>query len=357
VYEGVCPNLFIPENNMFLSNIHGEAQNRLFVRLYGFYKVGLASLLHSLSLRPYIANVLYNPRLDICIDEHILVSEVEFDDKMVKELQQHHGINSSDLYTTMRYLKTADQLNVFPLTQYQAVMLQVYTTYILHRVVFTLHNTTENKLLYIADRMSWNILKLTAKFGCISDRLFLAMYFYKTLRYTEALSVIEMTKVNLDQPCVMCSGGVYRERYTEAVGGQSWSTKLRHAVAWDIRLYNKIIYINELKLEQMTSLQNDWGVMLIPPLVVLHMLEFLCYRHIDTMRAQTALTDLQDLVLYEQGPHVPVWLRDISWQILGICHQISGDLQAALYSYQQSLNQRPLNRIQGATLMRIQGLG
>jgi hypothetical protein len=146
------------------------------------------------------------------------------------------------------------------------------------------------------------------------------------------------------------------ERYTEAVGGQSWSTKLTHAVTTDIRVDNKIIYINELVTEQMISLQNYIPALFIPPLVLLHMLEFLCYRHIDTMRAQTALTDLQVLVHHDQGRYVPGLSRDISWQILGICQQISGDLRAALYSYQQSLRQYPFHKIQSATLMRIQGL-
>jgi hypothetical protein len=201
------------------------------------------------------------------------------------------------------------------------------------------------------------MLKLTAKFGCISDRLYIAMYYYKTLRYTEALSVIEITKVNLAQPYVMyIPGTVDTERYTEAVGGQSWSTKLTHAVAWNIKLAFHI-YINELMTEQTISLQNNEPLLHIPPLVVLHMLEFLCYRHIDTMRAQTALTDLQVLVHHDQGRYVTVNTRDISWQILGICQQISGDLQAALYSYQQSLRQDPFHTIKSASLQRIQDLG
>jgi hypothetical protein len=363
VYEGVCPNFFIPDNNMFLSNIHGEAQSRLFVRLLGVYEVGLASLLHSPSLRSYIVNVLYNPRLSICTDEHTLVPEAEFDIKMFYEIYQNNLVSSSDFYLIMRYLNTIEQLTVSPLTQYQIVMLQVQTATLLHDTAFTLHtmysNTTENKLVYIADRMSCHMLKLTAKVGWISDRLYLAMYYYKTLRYTEALSVIEMTKVNLALPYVMyvLTRTVDTERYTEAVGGQSWSTKLTHAVAWDIKSYNKIIYINELMTEQMISLQNNIPSLNIPALVVIHMLEFLCYRHIDTRRAQTALTDLQVLVHHDQGQHVDVLFRDISWQILGICQQISGDLQAALYSYQQSLAQYPWHKIQSATLMRIHELG
>ncbi|XP_056016444.1 uncharacterized protein LOC130053352 [Ostrea edulis] len=361
VYEGVCPNFFIPENNMFLSNIHGEAQNRLFVRLFGFYEKGLASLLHSPSLRSYITNVLYNPRLSICTDEHTLISETEFDKEMFSEMFARNSIDSSDLYLNMKYLNTIEQLIFSPLTQCQVFMLQVFTTSFLQSAAFTLQNmysnTTENKLMYIADRMSCDMLKLTAKFGCISDRLYTAMYYYKTLRYTEALSVIEMTKVNLAQPYVMYDETVDTERYTEAVGGQSWSTKLRHAVAWSIKLHNRIIYINELMTEQMVSLQNHCPALLIPPLVVLHMLEFLCSRHIDTMRAQAALNDLQVLVHHDQGLYVSVIFRDISWQILGICQQISGNLQAALYSYQQSLRQYPWHKIRSATLMRIQELG
>ncbi|XP_056016734.1 uncharacterized protein LOC130053461, partial [Ostrea edulis] len=159
------------------------------------------------------------------------------------------------------------------------------------------------------------------------------------------------------EPYVMYQETVDTERYTEAVGGQSWSTKYRHAVAWDIKLDNIIIYINELMTEQSVSLQNGFPLLFIPTLVVLHMLEFLCYRHIDTMRAQTALNDLQNLLRHDQGVYVDVYSRDISWQILGICQQISGNLQAALYSYQQSLGQNPLHKIQSATLMRIHELG
>jgi hypothetical protein len=201
------------------------------------------------------------------------------------------------------------------------------------------------------------MLKLAAKFGCISDRLYIAMYYYKTLRYTEALSVIKMSKVNLAHPYVMYRGTTDTERYSEAVGGQTWSTKLMHAVAWVISLNNKVNVINELTMEQAVSSQNQHLALKIPPFVVLHILEFFCYRHNDTMKAKTALCDLQVLVHHDQGWYVDVDLRDISWQILGIYQQISGDLQAALYSYQQSLEQFPFHRIQSATLIRIHDLG
>ena len=115
-------------------------------------------------------------------------------------------------------------------------------------------------------------------------------------------------------------------------------------------IYN-ICFINELALEQ--QLQS---VLSIPPFILLHMLEFLCCRHVDPMRAQAALDDLQVLVHHDQWVLVNIYLRDISWEILGICQQMTGNHQAALYSYTQSLRQDPANKIDTVTRHRIQDL-
>ena len=182
------------------------------------------------------------------------------------------------------------------------------------------------------------------------------MYFYQTSRLREALSVIDMTKVKLSRPGPMHNEGVDPERYTEAVGGRSWSYKMRHAVAYNIKLNNYICYINELTPEQQSSSFNHEEYSIVPPYLLLHMLEFLCCRHAEPVRAQAALDDLQVLVHHDQGVFVHVELRDISWEILGICQQMTGNHQAALYSYRQSLRQYPFNKIDTATRHRIQNL-
>ncbi|XP_052690996.1 uncharacterized protein LOC128168887 [Crassostrea angulata] len=360
VYEGISPNFFIPENNMFLSKIHGQAQTSLFRRLYGLYEMGIALLLHSPSIRSSIIDVLCNPRLAVCTDEHTLISEVEFDVGLFVEIFTIGSQHPSDLQHCMKILHTIEQLIGSPLSQYQVVSLQKHTATTLQRTAFILHNmytnTGVNKQVYIADKLSRHMLKLAAKFGFVSDMLYIAMYYYKTLRYREALSVIEMTKVKLAQPYLMYVHQVDTERYTEAVGGQSWSTKIRQAVAGNIELVNEICYISELLPEQQSNRQNGLPALTIPPHVLLHMLEFLSSRHVDTMRAQAALDELQVLVHHDQGLYVDNDTRDISWEILGICQQITGNIQAALYSYQQSLRQRPFHKIQIATTERIQDL-
>ena len=145
------------------------------------------------------------------------------------------------------------------------------------------------------------------------------------------------------------------ERYIEAVGGQSWTNKMRQTVA-EIKLLNMICFISELTPEQQSGMQNYISFLLIPPFVLLHMLEFLCYRHVDTMRAQAALDDLQVLVHHDKDVFVNVHLRDISWEILGICQQMAGNHQAALYSYRKSLRQYPFHGLHTATIQRIQDL-
>nr|XP_022302108.1 uncharacterized protein LOC111110067 [Crassostrea virginica] len=356
VYEGVCPNFFIPENNLFLSKVHGSAQRKLFLELHGLYDKGLVCLLQSPSIKSYITNALYNPRLSFCTNKDRMISECDHDKELFMEIYRNTSYSPKNLDHCIKYLHTIELMIGEPLTQYQVLMLQRITANILQSTAFTLHNMYTNTGLNIADRMSCHMLKSAAKFGCISDMMYIAMFYCKTFRYREALYITEMIKVKLAQPGLMYMGKVDPERYTEAVGGQSWSTKMRQAVAYDIELNNFTCYINELTPEHQPIQQNKKVALDIPLFVLLHFVEFLCYRHIDTTLAQTALEELQALVHHDQGLFVCVLLRDISWQILGICQQMTGNLQAALYSYQQSLTQYPWNTIDNATQMRIQDL-
>lgn len=85
---------------------------------------------------------------------------------------------------------------------------------------------------------------------------------------------------------------------------------------------------------------------------MLHFLECLCYRHIDKTLSQAALDELQVLVHQGQGQHIFDIHKDISWEILGICQQMSGNNQAALYAYRQSLSHQT-HYIKNASKKRI----
>ena len=136
------------------------------------------------------------------------------------------------------------------------------------------------------------------------------------------------------------------------LGGQSWSSRMRKVVPYSIILQNWVPYIDELRTEQQFCFQHRVSLC-ISPFVVLLMLEFLCCRHVDPTRKQAALDDLQMLVHHDQ---IHLKLKDIHWEILGICQQICGNLPDALFPYQQSLREFPLHGMQCATIYRIQDL-
>ena len=313
---------------------------------------GIAFLLQSPSISSYIMDVLCNPRLSVCTDEQTLIPEAVLDGELFAEMDMKTSLPLNHINRCIEHLHMVEQLIRSPLTRYNILMLQKLTARILEKSAFMLcdmySNTSRgNKQMYIADKTSCFMLRLASKFGWISDFLYTAIHFNKTFRYREALSVIEMTKVKLAQ-------SVDPERYNEAVAGRSWSYKIRHTVAYVIKLDNAICYINKLEPEQQFSSLNHRNSLFIPLFMLLHMLEFLCCRHVDPMRAQSALDDLQVLVHHDRGMFVPVHLKDISWEILGICQQLTGNYQAALYSYTQSLRQKPWNKIDTATRHRIQ---
>lgn len=236
-------------------------------------------------------------------------------------------------------------------------MLQKRFTTILQGFGFRLQNTyynrVNNKEVYKRDKISLNVFKLLTKFGYVSDTLYIAMFYYKTLRYRDTLAVIEKTKVNFAQPHLAIRR-IHTERYNYAVRGLPWSTKIRLTLT--NRLGNVIFYIPELISEQMSSRDMNRCSLMISPFIMLHFLEFLSCRRNDSMRAQAALENLQVLVQNEHLGLVQQDIRDISWEILGIIQEMSGDIPAAKYSFQQSFRHNSVIEIQSATRKRIRDL-
>lgn len=124
VYEGICPNFLIPENNLFLSEVYGSAQKCLFLRLHELYKKGPACLLRSSSISSYITEVLYNPRLSICTNEGAMKPDIVYDIEVFFQpycFTPHNG-NPCD---HTRVLHTISPLIYSLLTQYQIYICKV----------------------------------------------------------------------------------------------------------------------------------------------------------------------------------------------------------------------------------------
>ena len=137
VYEGCCPNFFIPENNMFLNKVHGAIQHSLFGRLFVFYEKGEGMVFELPSI---ISNRIPTYRFD----ERTLLSEAMFDAKLFEEIYTHVDI-IKDLYRFDEQMNVIGQLLKTSLSQVQILMLSRNAISILQKAAFMLHNISTNK--------------------------------------------------------------------------------------------------------------------------------------------------------------------------------------------------------------------
>lgn len=144
-------------------------------------------------------------------------------------------------------------------SNYQITVLQKLSASVLQRIVFMSSSMYSSKCLNkFIDKFSCQMLRGAAKIGYVSDILYLAIYYYKSFRYREAVSIIKLAKVKLAKPYIMYSGKVdSKESYVKAVGGKSFSTKMSKAIAQDIALDNTVCFINDLILEQKSSKRTE----------------------------------------------------------------------------------------------------
>lgn len=309
VYEGVCPNFFIPENNMFLTKFHGSAQRKLFCRLNAIYEVGPTCILNWLSM-PDHSPSLYS------------YTRGKTNDLYIKELYNELAVFALPKYlnfqTCLGTLKSIAQLAHSNCDGISALVVQMTYVSMLQHVAFQLLSL--NNRAYNFDDISCVAIIQTATLGGVSDLIFSAMYYYRVKKYREALFILKMAKVWLKQPYMIHLGYLDKEYSSEiaACPGKSLLEVVIKSFVFSIKLENTIFYIDELLTEQEHSRKNPWSTIFIPPFVFLLMLEFLCYRHVDTQKAQNALNELFDLMHSNRDSYLTYVFRDISWQILGI---------------------------------------
>ncbi|XP_052683592.1 uncharacterized protein LOC128163941 [Crassostrea angulata] len=361
VHRCVFPNFFVPQNNMFaskLSTVKGaRACKSLLEQLNVYYEKGVTCLLQSPTVRTMIEPVICNSLVRIEPLLNHIQSAADTDYCIRREMFQK-SFSQQNIRINYLILRLITVLINQSFTEYETLTLQQCTADVLSLTAFINLSTSSssdstNKKVYRSDRLTCNLLKLAGKVGDVSCLLYLAMYFYRTCRYGEAHHVTALVKSRLAQPYIMYNI-VDRERYNECVAGWSLSKRMKKAFVYSVLLDNDVYYIQELALEQRAGEYNGIYELFISPYVVTDMLSGLSnYRLGNRSQCLQSLTDLQTLLLYDDGRYVALHLRDISWQILGICQHVVGDIHGALQSYQQSLRQEPFHKIHCATQYRI----
>ena len=183
------------------------------------------------------------------------------------------------------------------------------------------------------------------------------MLYYRTSQYEQSLRCLQRAQEKISKPYVIYFGQDNEEMhmYRRAMAGVSLTDRMRKCFICYIVLHKDFFYIDELVPEQEVVKADGFFEIVIPPFVVLHMLLVLTHHKLgDIVRLKQSLQDIHNLMLCDDGTHVPEDYRDISWQILGICQQTCGDYMGALNAFQCSLQQAPIQVIQKATMFRIQ---
>ena len=316
----------------------GQTQVALYDQLFDLYWKGISCLL----LSPTIGQYLYMPIIDRTLtfrtDEGSIIHSCRLDMCLFKELVLV-GITPKTFKEFNELFITIEQIQTYRLSSFQKVtvqnclceLLKNFSRFLSGQITEELSN---KKRAYICDK-SLQMMKLATMIGCASDILDLAMLCFKNCQYELSLRCLKKAQDKMSKPFVVYCGQVNEEMYRRAMAGVSLSDRMRKCLIYDIKLYDKYVYIDELVPEQEAK-KADGGILYIPPFVMLHML-FILNHHMleDTVRSHQSLQDLHTLLLYDDGTRVP--FRDISWQILGICQQTCGDYQGALNSFQCSL--------------------
>ncbi|XP_062615066.1 uncharacterized protein LOC134276801 isoform X1 [Saccostrea cucullata] len=339
---------------MFLNKIVGVARESLLEQLNQYYRIGVACLLHSPTLRDILMPALSRPSFVIpCTEEQSIDLECQscINVFMKYEVSALHRIDFTDWFF---YLKYVDTSVYFSLSPYHLLTLQHYKADFLILSAFMIFNNAthfKHKYMYYLDRNLCSMLKLSSRIGTISHSLYLALYYYRTGRYSKALYVTYLTKQRLSKPYILYHDHTEGHRFGNDISYLSLSREMNISWVEEIKLYCAVHYIEELAIEKNVKGVNDF--ILLSPFVLVEMLSVLSNYRLDN-RSQylESLTDLHTLLLYDDGRYVPLKLRDISWYILGICHQVVGDNKRALDSYHESLRQEQFNEIQNAVKFR-----
>ena len=357
VYKGECPNFFIPQNNMFRVKIVGHKQATLFEKLYALYNKGISCLLLSPTIAKYLIKSTPNRTLTPSTEECEIISDFHLDVCLFREINRllHLTVNSIDEYKCA--FISLKQFQKKRLTSYQEITVQLLLSKLYRNYCFMQipHKAISNKKRTYLNKKTLNLMKEALRIGCVSDNIYLALYYYKNCQYNELLSYLKLAQKRLRRPYVVHYRFRDTDEYARAMAGVSLSDRIKKCCCiCDIILYIEHVYINELVPELIVNKTDGNACLCIPPLVMLHMLFVLNHHKLgNSDMSQKSVQKFYNLMLHDDETYVPKNLRDISWQMLGICQQICGDYDGAFRSFQFSLQQFQFNFIMKASSIRI----
>ena len=186
--------------------------------------------------------------------------------------------------------------------------------------------------------------------------LYVALYHYRRGMYGDATVLLQEAKKQLQHPQLIYVWSRDVEKY-RAAGGEHkpFTQMMKEIVAWPVQLKTDVT-IPELALEHQAADNHSVDYLIVPPLVFANFMCFLSYQQMERVQeAGSMLQELSILIQHDDRYHISKRDKAISWQILGICQEMSGDHQGAYQSYCNVLQQEWC-QIRQASLIRIKNL-
>lgn len=146
------------------------------------------------------------------------------------------------------------------------------------------------------------------------------MYWYKIFRYEKVLVLLEKVKVKLICFYILYCLNVDNWWYLYVFSDQILFLKMREVVIWNIKFYNFIFYIQELRLEQVVSKEENLVIFNILFVVMVLFFQYFCSRYVDIEKIFDILREFQVLLESDYFVYVFLVLKDIFWELLGICY-------------------------------------
>ncbi|KAK3088219.1 hypothetical protein FSP39_016302 [Pinctada imbricata] len=363
---GYCPNFFIPENNMFQGKIYGESQMTLLNTLRDLYMDGYRCLLRCPSLNNDLSLLITQPQIayTLSCDESeyvplimikrrrllvILVFRFFIDVTKRERIMQILINMLSMMNTESAEIMCAVRLGINH-------VLQVYAQHLFLSKKYHHLNKSLNRIQYKKVKAAQMILWKVNTFFCM-NYFILIQLMYMSGNYHKTVGKIHYTRHKLQSQPYTYAWTLEDDIIMPALQqGMSYDTVVQSLIVGDIEM-NKETSIEELQLECLAHKQTVGGdAFFIPPLVFLDFLLILSYTRINEYhRRYDILDELHTLLYHDDGHHIKMTQKAISWEILGICQQLCGDRHGAYTSYVHALDD-DFNYFKQATVERINSL-
>ena len=190
VYKGECPNFFIPQNNMFMVKVVGHKQAALLEKLYALYNEGIICLLSSPTIGEYLEKSSPVRYLTPGTEETTIVSDYHIDVCLFNDLNMLIDPYAANIEEFAGVIFALEQLQKTRSTSMQAITVQYFRPKLLRNYCFmsrqNIAKSSNRKLYYLL-----KIMKLAVRIGCVSEIVYLALYYYSDCHYKQSLRCLQ----------------------------------------------------------------------------------------------------------------------------------------------------------------------